>query len=305
MTLKPVNLHLDSVTLTDIENHKLISTGELRKDLDNLRKLDTSVNRNNFFGNPFLYHYQFKNLLRCRRDKGKTIYDIWADADERAKLIHYTREKNRGGKTAAGNVFECFRINTGSIVMFKASTAKYLYQKYKAKSVLDPTAGWGGRMLGAWALGIDYVGMDTNVEMKDAYTGMIDFLDEYDSMGGLLEPQRQLSMVWEDCLQADFSKIHYDFVLTSPPYINMELYEHMSAWGSDADFYNDFLIPLWQKCYTHIQPGGHVAFNISPKMYESALKHGLEPAHDSEDLKQQLGQQTGKKKQDKIYLWKK
>lgn len=305
MTLKPVNLHLDSVTLQDIENCKLISTGELRRDLDNLRKLDVSVNRNNFFGNPFLYHYQFKNLLRCRRDRGKTIYDIWADADERDKLIHYTREKNRGGRTAAGNVFECFRINTGSIVMFKASTAKYLYSKYGARHVLDPTAGWGGRMLGAWALGIDYTGMDTNIEMVDAYTGMTDFLYEYDSMGGLLEPQRSLNMVWQSCLDADFSSIDYDFVLTSPPYINMELYEHMTAWRSDTDFYYNFLNPLWQKCLDHIRPGGTVALNISPKMYEAALEHGMYPAHDSEDLKQQLGQQTGKKKQDKIYLWKK
>ena len=30
--------------------------------------------------------------------------------------------------------------------------------------VLDP-AGWGGRMLGAWALGIDYTGIDTNINM--------------------------------------------------------------------------------------------------------------------------------------------
>ena len=36
-------------------------------------------------------------------------------------------------------------------------------------------------------------------------------------------------------------------------------------------------------------------------MYEEALAHGLLTADDEEDPKQQLGQQTGKKKQDKIY----
>ena len=177
MKLKPVNRHLDSVTINDIENHKTISTRELQKDLENLRRFDATENRNNFYGNPFLYHFQFKNLLNCRREKGKTIYHIWYDPEEQKKLIENTRKRNRGGRTAAGNVYECFRINLGSIVMFKSTTAKYLYKKYGASHVLDPTAGWGGRMLGAWALDIDYTGIDTNTELRPAYDGMIDFLD--------------------------------------------------------------------------------------------------------------------------------
>ena len=172
MKLKPVNRHLDSVSIEDIENHKTISTRELQKDLESLRRFDATENRNNFYGNPFLYHFQFKNLLNCRREKGKTIYDIWNDPEEQKKLIENTRKRNRGGRTAAGNVYECFRINLGSIVMFKSTTAKYLYRKYGASHVLDPTAGWGGRMLGAWALDIDYTGIDTNKGLKPAYAGM-------------------------------------------------------------------------------------------------------------------------------------
>jgi hypothetical protein len=39
-------------------------------------------------------------------------------------------------------------------------------------------------------------------------------------------------------------------------------------------------------------------------MYDDAVANGLPVCDDEEDLKQQLGQQTGKKKQDKIYIWK-
>jgi hypothetical protein len=303
--LKPVNAHLDSVSITDIENHKLITTKELIRDLNNLKDFDASTNANNFAGNPFLYHYQFKNLLKCRRKDGKTIYDIYADKTAWDKLISDTKVRNRGGRTAAGNVFECFRINLGSVVMFKSTTAKYLYKKYNAKSVLDPTAGWGGRMLGAWALGIDYTGIDTNVEMIPAYTDMMTFLNEQNAFGNSLfeEDHGDLKMIWQSCLDVDFSKIDYDFVLTSPPYVNLEIYEHMTEWTSDEVFYKGFFIPLWQKCVDNIKKGGHVCFNISPKMYEDALKHGLTACDDEEDLKQQLGQQTGKKKQDKIYIW--
>ena len=309
--LKPVNLHLSSVTLADIENHKNITTKELRKDLDNLNKFDASTNANNFAGNPFLYHYQFKNLLKCRREDGKTIYDIAADPVQWDKLIENTKVRNRGGRTAAGNVFECFRINLGSVVMFKSTTAKYLYKKYKAKSVLDPTAGWGGRMLGAWSLGIDYTGIDTNIEMKPAYDDMMDFLKAetgFDNALFEVDNGSKLNMIWQSCLDVDFSELDYDFVLTSPPYVNLELYEHMTPWEKDEDFYKNFFIPLHTKCVTHIKQGGHVCFNISPKMYEDAVKFGLTPCDDEEDLKQQMGQKAnslkvGKKKQDKIYIW--
>ena len=307
MKLKPVNGHLDSVSISDIENHKIISTRELQKDLENLRRFDATENRNNFYGNPFLYHFQFKNLLNCRREKGKTIYDIWNDPEEQKKLIENTRKRNRGGRTAAGNVYECFRINLGSIVMFKSTTAKYLYKKYGASHVLDPTAGWGGRMLGAWALDIDYTGIDTNLELRPAYDGMIDFLNKEQELDTeLFETQTsQLKMIFKSCLDVDFSEIPYDMVLTSPPYINLELYEHMEPWQSDELFYNDFFLPLFEKCLKHIKIGGNVCFNISPKMYEDALKHGLPECDSEEDLLQQLGQQKGKKKQDKIYIWQK
>lgn len=305
--LKPVNENLHTVTIKDIEDHKLITNDELNRDLKNLKRFSAEENANNFYGNPFLYHFQFKNLLKCRRDKGKTIYDIYNDSEAWNKLIDSTRKRNRGGRTPAGNVYECFRINLGSIVMFKSTTAKYLYKKYGAKHVLDPTAGWGGRLLGAWALDIDYTGIDTNTEMIDAYNNMSDYLDNYSDFGNsLLQEERtgKQQMIWQSCLDVDFGAINYDFVLTSPPYVNLELYEHMTPWEQDQDFYVNFFIPLWQKCVNNIKAGGNVCFNISPKMYDDAVKHGLTPCDDEEDLLQQLGQQKGKKKQDKIYIWK-
>lgn len=283
---------MNTVTIQDIERHKLISELARQQDLDKLKAFDATSNTNSFYGNKFLYHYQLPNLMRCRRGTADTIYDMYADPVKWNKLLASTRKRARKGPSLASNVFECFRINHGSVVMFKATTAKYLYTKYGATRVLDPTAGWGGRMLGAWALGIDYTGIDTNTNMKPAYDQMIEFTGA-----------DNLRMIWASALAVDFSTLDYDFVLTSPPYANLEVYEHMTAWDSDTAFYTDFFIPLWRKCVDNIKPGGHVCFNISPRMYEAALGHGLEPCDTEEDLLQQLGQQKKKKRQDKIYIW--
>jgi len=293
-----VNDDLESVTIEDIENHKQTTNDVLLRDLSNLKQFAAKENTNSFYGNSFQYHFQFKNLLRCKREGGRTIYDYWNNPELWNKLLADTRKRNRGGKSAASNIYECFRINTGSVVMFKAATAKFLYKKYGATSILDPFAGWGGRMLGAWGLGIDYIGIDTNIEMKTSYESMIQYLDEQPTLSRSL-----LRVVWDSCLNVDFSKIDYDFVLTSPPYINMELYEHMSPWESKECFYKNLLIPVWKNCVTHIKKSGHVAFNISPKMYEEAMSFGLPKCDIEEDLKQQLGQYKNKKKQDKVYIW--
>ena len=303
-------MNLDAVTIKDIEDHKLITANELTKDLNDLLRYDASVNTNSFYGNPFLYHHQLKNLLKCKRTNRKTIYEIYNNKKDWDAFIDSAKKRDRGGKSAANNVFECYRINLGSIVMFKATTAKYLYNKYNAKSVLDPTAGWGGRMLGAWALDIDYIGIDTNIEMKPAYDNMIEVLNNKSRHDLFDFKQSNLQMIWQNALDVDFSQLNYDFVLTSPPYVNLELYEHMELWESDEHFYTEFFIPLWQKCIDNIKKGGHVCFNISPKMYDDAIEHGLKPCDKEEDLLQQLGyygyncpEPEKRKKQDKIYIW--
>jgi hypothetical protein len=305
-----INDRLELLTIADIVNHKRVSRAELKEDLFNLDSYNGEQNANNFAGNRFLYHFQFANLLHCTRERSgrprETIYEIWADPEKRAHLIEQTRLRDRGGRVPANNVFEAYRINTGSIVMFKAVTAKYLYLRYGATRVLDPTAGWGGRMLGAWSLGIDYTGIDLNVEMKSAYDEMMAFLHNFNEIDNPLFEVRstsKLEMIWDSALNVDFSKIDYDFVLTSPPYINMELYRNMPPWATDQAFYEDFFIPLFDKCRAHIRKGGTVCFNISPKMYDDALTYGLPACDSEEDLLQRMGQAKGRKKQDKIYIW--
>lgn len=297
-------VNLESVTITDIEDHKLRTFDELNHDLNNLLKFAANTNERKHAGNNFQYHYQFKNLLKCKRQDGKTIYDIYNDKQQWDKLIVQTKKRSWPRPSAASKIFECYRANLGAIVMFKATTAKYLYKKYNATSVLDPTAGWGGRMLGAWALDIDYIGIDTNINMKPAYDNMIDFLNNRSKNEFFDFKQSNLQMIWQSALDVDFSQLNYDFVLTSPPYVNLELYEHMEPWKSDQHFYTKFFIPLWQKCIDNIKANGHICFNISPKMYEQAIKHGLKPCDYEEDLLQQMGPKKGKKKQDKIYIWK-
>jgi len=279
---------MESVTYAEVIAHKQISAADIQKDLTALKKYKADYNSRSFAGNPTLYHFQLDNLCRTRVKNKKTLFEIMDDADDKAALINKAEKLGRTG-TPANRLFEAYRFN-GAVVFFKATTAMYIYKKYGAKKVLDPTAGWGGRLLGAWALDIDYTGFDTNQALIPAYDGLINSLS-----GG------NLKMNFTDSLTADFSKVDYDFVLTSPPYVNLEIYQGMTPYASNNAFYEQFLILLLNKCLEHIKPGGRVAFNISPKMYDDLLKFGYRAADEQEDLLQQ--KRLSKNKQDKIYIW--
>tara|TARA_R110000787_G_scaffold94725_3_gene197544 strand:+ start:511 stop:1428 length:918 start_codon:yes stop_codon:yes gene_type:complete len=270
--------------------------------IDNYKTLvdfDALTNPKKMAGNPIIYRYQFKNLLNCRRGDKKDykILEEWfTDPELKEQIWREAVKRNRVDKKpypCPTDVYECHRLNKGAIVAFKSTTAKYIYKKYNATSVLDPTAGWGGRLLGATSLGIKYVGYDTNTEMKQGYEDMVDILKLENS-----------EMRWRSSQDDDFSDIEYDMILTSPPYFNMEIYEHMDSWSNEAEWYSNWLIPLLGNAWMGLAEGGHMCINIDTKMYTKLLKYGHLPCDEQIDLRQQMGKQFMTKPKAYVYVWK-
>ena len=294
-------------TYEQIVNHKTLTTYALRKDFSNLMKYDGATNSRGFAGNKILYHYQLANLLKCRRGTDMTLEEIFSKPDFKEKLWKDTIKRKRRKNAIYPNesdVFECFRANKGAVVFFKPITAKYLYTQFNATKVLDFTMGWGGRMLGAYASPQvkKYIGIDTNTNLQKAYEG----LKEVASHSGYTE----VDLIWKSCLDVDYSKLDYNYVLTSPPYVNLEVYEGMTPFEDDIQFYTKFLFPTLKKVKANINEGGWICLNISPKMYKDMRilfefpneDDFLGPPNHMIDLKQQMG--SAKKSQDMIYCWK-
>ena len=269
---------------------------DLPKDWENLKAFDGLTNPRKFCGSKIIYYFQFKNLLRCRRDtKGYKTLEEWFATPELKEELWKEVVRRRVDETHPNprpvDVYETHRLNKGAIVPFKSSTAKYIYTLFGAQNVLDPTAGWGGRMLGASSMGIQYTGIDTNIQMMEAYRGMRDH--------GFTE---NCEMIWKSCLDVDFSAKPYDLVLTSPPYANMELYEHMTPWESADAFYRDFMLPLMEKLFK--ETTCPICINMSPKMYKVLTTKYQHPVCEKQiDLRQGLGKQWKTKSQDCLYVW--
>ena len=110
-------------------------------------------------------------------------------------------------------------------------------------------------------------------------------------------------MIWKSLFDVDFKEGNYDLVLTSPPYSNMEIYEHSSLYDSDDDYYKTFLIPMMNKLMEECNCP--ICINVSPKIYETLTTKYMFLSCDTQiDLRQQLGKQFKTKSQDYIYVWK-
>ena len=321
-----------SFTIENVVAHKRLTQDQVKQELKKVMRFKQGETMlNSFVGNNLLYHFQMEQLCNTKRRGKLSFSDICKSDDAKKELIKQMEKRRRTG-TWENRLFECWRINSGSITFFKMCSSTYLYKKYKATKVLDFTAGWGGRLLGALNLGIDYIGYDTNINLKTGYDELLALIkaappqkipkrkkckgttkqpnegvtgspctSSPSSNGGLTGSPR-LEMIYQDCRDADFAPLDYDFVLTSPPYEDIEIYENMPAGYNVADtFYKEFLIPMIDKCRQHIKRDGWVAINISPQMYKKLTgKYNYPKALQVEDLKEQKNGKTP----DNIYLWK-
>ena len=227
-------------------------------------------------GNAVMDHYFFRHRLAAKTKRAVSYYE-WIRTDwQRNESEHRFYKFNLAqGKTPEKARYAVFRLYYGAIHGFKPLIAKWLYCTYQPRiGILDFSAGWGGRCLGAMALGIPYIGIDTNVDLRPAYERMVKELDP---------PLRDtVSMRFQDAATTDFSKFQYDMVFTSPPYFKtvkpIEGYAHMPHYDDRADFNARFLFPVIRSTYAHLSRGGVYALNIPDDMYDEIKAAGILPS---------------------------
>jgi hypothetical protein len=144
-------------------------------------------------------------------------------------------------------------------MQFRPAVAKVLIDTYAPLHgmVLDPCAGWGGRLLGTLLSGRKYVGVEPVKLTVDALWRMGNRLCESLSLDSsrftLLESQIQ--SVPDGFVSADMA-------LTSPPYWTKEIYEGERLMYSVDYWVENFLSPMFQKVRSCLAPASVFVVNI-------------------------------------------
>jgi hypothetical protein len=252
--------------LSDLSSKiKPINKNQAINDYEKLKSIEcNNINPASNIGNVSMDYFTFKYRLQT---KVKRIFDFptfWKNKDylktpSGIRLFNYGLENGKNKYIAA---YDVFRLYKGSSNAFKPIIAKQLYCMYKPKTILDFSAGWGGRLIGAMSLDINYIGIDTNINLKKAYEGII---ETYQS-------KSNIEMIFKDSSKIDYNKYDYDFVFTSPPYWKKtyltEKYENMPIYTDKTDFYNSFIFPVIIKTFNGMKKNGYYCLNIPIDMYD-------------------------------------
>jgi tRNA G10 N-methylase Trm11 len=281
---------------------KNITEEEAIKDYEHLKEINLKkVTNETRIGNKFVDYFTFRQRLETIGVKGFSYFEFIKDTEyHKKKYIKHLLDYQKGDDKHVA-LYRVFKLHAGSIGLFKPLTSMDIYSRFKPTSVLDPCMGWGGRLVGACALDIpNYIGIDTNKSLKEPYQKMSNLLKR-------LRTKTKIKLMFKDALKVDYSKLHYDCVLTSPPYYNLEIYED-STFKTDEEWETDFYIPLFTNTYKHLKKGGHYILNIPNDLYKNVCIELLGKADIKIPLKKKA--HPKKKSSDKdytefLYVWKK
>lgn len=130
---------------------------------------------------------------------------------------------------------------------------------------MDPTAGFGDRLLAALASPTvtKYIGIDSNLRLKNCYKAMVNHHKKQvcKSIVYKAHPKGNFyvySVPAETFNYKRFSK-QYDVIFTCPPYYTKERYPCMPSYNSHTHWEQTFITPVFTQAYTHLNQAGYVA----------------------------------------------
>ena len=179
---------------------------------------------------------------------------------------------------------------------FPPNIARKIYKGFHLNTeskILDPCAGWGGRMLGASVVSNSYTCFEPS---KETYKGLILLLKFINRMNKSFCSSINNIPFEESELKKDF----YDFALTSPPYYNTELYSDeennsCNRYKTFESWVDGFFCPLIEKTMQAIKPHSTFVLNIGDRKYplSSALINNFNKKYDIERMTDFLAGNSG------------
>lgn len=256
-------------------------------------------------GNNVVDHFTFLERLYTKGKYNVNYYEFIENIEEFKKkkfiqnmLIYYDTVKNKNNTKNKYIVWkEVYNICISAINIFRPIMAMEIYKKYKPTCILDMCSGWGGRLVGAAALGVPlYIGIDINNKLEKPYKDLAEFLEARGS-------ETRSKMIFEDALSVDYQELpKYDMVFTSPPYYFLEKYSNNVEYLSKTDMNAKFYQPLFQKTFDGMAIGGHYILNVNKEIYESVCVPLFGTAHEIMPMKKSKRQNEYR---ENIYVWKK
>ena len=227
----------------------------LEQDLES-NKEPLSIASRSRIGVKLCEHF-FPNFYDIENKKGDSFKKMWV-ADNLVKMLRWNRKSHSTPYLSEIKRGIYFNFGLPKSTIYRPQMAKMIVTGLNGEVVLDPCAGWGGRLLGAVSSNAHYIGFEPNIK---TYNGLL-------KLSKFLNIQDKVTLICDDALNMDKYDIgEVDIVLTSPPYFNLEVYSHektQSIYNNKTydDWLDNFLNPLVNLCLSKLKDGGWSCWNV-------------------------------------------
>lgn len=226
---------------------------------------------NNFLKYDWISDYfQDHERIKCIRtstDKNMNPYLFWNNKKNRPLILKEYKKKY-------GTLFKYEHLDdiiynlTHSCSSFRPTIIVALLKHFnlfnKNINMLDISAGWGDRLIGAIASNVNfYFATDPNKNLQKGYNDIIKFFNADKSKFKIkTEPFQKVN------IEKPPNNKMYDIMITSPPYFNLEIYDNdntnQSISGKSINqWLNDFLKPSLKKVWISLNEHGYLVLIIN------------------------------------------
>jgi len=275
---------------------------DVLEDFNKLREIGCKYHKDlSIIGNKVVNKFTLVERLNSKGKQNVSFYDLYYNRNNFKnksfvkKMVEFYKQ-HRKNYDDAKIFFRISNLYYSAISIFKPLIAMKIYCLYKPTSILDFTMGWGGRLVGACALDIpNYIGIDSNMNLREPYNKMTNFLKKHS--------KTNIDLYFQDSLEMDYSKLNYDMVLTSPPYYNTEIYGSNDK-KTKEQWEKEFYIPIFERTFKYLKKGGYYCLNIPKEVYDNvAIKVLGKPS--TKILLPKSKRTSSEKYEEFIYVWKK
>ncbi len=204
-------------------------------------------------------HFTERERMRCIVNRGekKDMFQYWTNRKPQiVREAIWLGSAEKPAWRSAMTQLKCYECNTFNPFVLTNVIKKYFAEK--PISILDPSMGWGDRLIAALAMNCQlYVGVDPNKDLHPQYKKIIASLANDtevvcipDNFSLEVLPKKQIG--------------EFDLALTSPPFYNQELYSHSrdDAALPYTKWIDSIYTPYLKDMMQAVKPGGIIAVYI-------------------------------------------
>ena len=218
-------------------------------------------------------HFFDEVIYKSRGARGNmTPHDAMQDDEIIKRILEFTKLKSNFYSGDEPRLVKTFFRNAGKIAQkvanFPIKQATEIYKKYTkvGDTIYDPSCGFGSRMSACILNGRNYIGTDPYIELCKKLDECAEFYKKHFDIGDWKIYQHGSEIT---------ENIKTDFIFTSPPYFDLELYgnddgQSVIKFPDYDEWLKGYVKPTVINCKNYLKDNGYIVINC-----KSNKKHRL------------------------------